>query len=68
MLSAANEVAVEAFLAGQIGFLDIARNVADTLEAAQSRGFIVYPGTLGDVLGADAEARRLAQSLLGRYV
>src|SRR6185295_10125916 len=40
ILSAANEVAVEAFLARRIGFLDIARNAADTLEAAHKRGLI----------------------------
>jgi 1-deoxy-D-xylulose-5-phosphate reductoisomerase len=68
ILSAANEVAVEAFLARRIGFLDIAQNVADTMEAAQARGLIIAPRSLSDVLAADAEGRRLAQSLLGRYV
>ena len=53
ILSAANEVAVEAFLARRIGFLDIARNVADTLEAAQGRGLIAPASTLGDILAAD---------------
>jgi len=68
ILSAANEVAVEAFLARRIGFLDIARNAADTLEAAHKRGLIGAADSLSDILAADAEARRLAQSLLGRYV
>ena len=68
ILSAANEIAVEAFLAGRIGFLDIARNAADTLEAAQGRGLICAPSSLADILAADAAARQLAQSLLGRYV
>jgi 1-deoxy-D-xylulose-5-phosphate reductoisomerase len=68
ILSAANEVAVEAFLARKIGFLDIARNVADTLEAAEGRGCLAAPACLADILAADAEGRRLAQSLLGRYV
>jgi len=68
ILSAANEIAVEAFLARKIGFLDIARNVADTLEAAEAEGLIAAAGTLSDVLAADAAGRRLAQSLLGRYV
>jgi 1-deoxy-D-xylulose-5-phosphate reductoisomerase len=68
ILSAANEIAVEAFLAGRIGFLDIARNAADTLEAAAGRGLICAPGSLADILAADAAARQLAQSLLGRYV
>jgi 1-deoxy-D-xylulose-5-phosphate reductoisomerase len=68
ILSAANEVAVEAFLARRIGFLDIARNAADTLDAAHGRGLLITARTLEDVLAADAEGRRLAQSLLGRYV
>jgi 1-deoxy-D-xylulose-5-phosphate reductoisomerase len=68
ILSAANEVAVEAFLARRIGFLDIARNVADTLEAARGRGLIVNATALAEILAADGEARRLAQSLLQRYV
>jgi len=68
ILSAANEIAVEAFLAGRIGFLDIARNAADTLEAAEGRGLICAPSSLADILAADAAARQLAQSLLGRYV
>jgi 1-deoxy-D-xylulose-5-phosphate reductoisomerase len=68
ILSAANEIAVEAFLARKIGFLDIARNVADTLEAAEGRGLLAAPDCLGDILAADTEGRRLAQSLLGRYV
>jgi 1-deoxy-D-xylulose-5-phosphate reductoisomerase len=68
ILSAANEIAVEAFLAGRLGFLDIARNAADTLEAAEGRGLICAPSSLADILAADAAARQLAQSLLGRYV
>jgi 1-deoxy-D-xylulose-5-phosphate reductoisomerase len=68
ILNAANEVAVEAFLARRIGFPDIARVVADCLEAAQSRGLLVFPGDLGDILSVDAEARCLAQSLLEPYV
>jgi 1-deoxy-D-xylulose-5-phosphate reductoisomerase len=61
-------VAVEAFLARRIGFLDIARNAADTLEAAHGRGLLIAADTLDDVLAADTEGRRLAQSMLGRYV
>ena len=68
ILSAANEVAVEAFLARRIGFLDIARTVARTLEAAETRGLVVAAGALADILAADAEGRRVAQSLLGGYV
>ena len=38
VLNAANEVAVEAFLAGRLGFLQIAQLVAETLETADRRG------------------------------
>ncbi len=56
VLNAANEVAVEAFLAERIGFLDIPAAVADTLEAfdaTQPRA----PRDLDDVLTADTWAR-----------
>jgi 1-deoxy-D-xylulose-5-phosphate reductoisomerase len=61
-------VAVEAFLARRVGFTDIARIVADCLEAALTRGLTGPAGTLGDILTVDAEARRLAHSLLDPYV
>ena len=54
--NAANEVAVEAFLARRIGFLDIAAVVEETLtrvDGAPARD-------LDDLVAADAEARRLA--------
>jgi 1-deoxy-D-xylulose-5-phosphate reductoisomerase len=54
--NAANEVAVAAFLAGRIGFLDIPASVEHVLagvEGAPARD-------LGDLVEADAEARRLA--------
>jgi 1-deoxy-D-xylulose-5-phosphate reductoisomerase len=68
ILSAANEVAVEAFLARRIGFLDIVRTVEDCLEGAHRRGLVGPAGTLAEILAVDAEARRLAQSVLDSYV
>jgi 1-deoxy-D-xylulose-5-phosphate reductoisomerase len=56
ILNAANEVAVAAFLARRIGFLEIAAIVADTLDRYDPPA----PETLNDVLLVDAEARRLA--------
>lgn len=56
ILNAANEVAVAAFLAGQIGFLEIAAIVADTLDRYDPEA----PESLDAVLAVDAEARRLA--------
>ena len=56
ILNAANEIAVAAFLARRIGFLEIAAIVADTLDRYNPPA----PVTLDDVLLVDAETRRLA--------
>ncbi len=56
ILNAANEIAVAAFLARRIGFLEIAAIVEDTLDRYDPAG----PETLDAVLAIDAEARRLA--------
>ena len=56
ILNAANEVAVAAFLARRIGFLEIAAIVADTLNRYDPPA----PATLDQVLAIDAEARILA--------
>ncbi|HEX9768590.1 MAG TPA: 1-deoxy-D-xylulose-5-phosphate reductoisomerase [Kiloniellales bacterium] len=61
VLNAANEVAVEGFLARKLGFLDIARVVEGTLEAMPVRP----AGTIEDVWELDREARRLAAGLAG---
>ena len=66
VLNAANEIAVEAFLAGRIGFLAIADLVDATLQA--SAGLLGLPrGSVEDVLAIDAEARAAARSLLARF-
>ncbi len=56
VLNAANEVAVAAFLAGRIGFLQIAAIVADMLDRYDPP----RPDTLDAVLAVDAEARARA--------
>jgi 1-deoxy-D-xylulose-5-phosphate reductoisomerase len=56
-LNAADEVAVAAFLEGSIGFNDIPRIIEDVLSATDSGQL----ESIGKVLEADAEARRLAQ-------
>ncbi|MDB5674109.1 MAG: 1-deoxy-D-xylulose-5-phosphate reductoisomerase [Sphingomonas bacterium] len=56
ILNAANEVAVAAFLARRIGFLEIAAIVADTLACYDPTA----PATLDAVLAVDGEARRIA--------
>jgi 1-deoxy-D-xylulose-5-phosphate reductoisomerase len=66
VLNAANEVAVEAYLAGKIGFLAIAALVEAAL--ASNSGLITSRReTVDDVLAIDAEARVSASSLLARF-
>ncbi|RDE05072.1 1-deoxy-D-xylulose-5-phosphate reductoisomerase [Sphingomonas aracearum] len=57
ILNAANEVAVAAFLARRVSFLEIAAIVADTLVRYDPSD----PETLDAVLAIDAEARRIAE-------
>ncbi|HVY57609.1 MAG TPA: 1-deoxy-D-xylulose-5-phosphate reductoisomerase [Xanthobacteraceae bacterium] len=63
-LNAANEVAVEAFIAGRLGFSGIAALVETTLSAASGRGVLKEPEDLDGALAIDHIARRLAQDLL----
>jgi 1-deoxy-D-xylulose-5-phosphate reductoisomerase len=63
ILNAANEVAVAAFMAGRIGFLDIPQVVGKTCESAVSRG-TRPPSSVEDALGIDREARQLARERL----
>jgi 1-deoxy-D-xylulose-5-phosphate reductoisomerase len=56
-LNAADEVAVAAFLAGGIGFIEIPRIIEDTLAATGSGKM----GSITQVLEVDAEARRYAK-------
>ncbi|WP_435626543.1 1-deoxy-D-xylulose-5-phosphate reductoisomerase [Candidatus Ferrigenium straubiae] len=61
MLNAANEVAVAAFLDKRISFLAIPRVIEAVLDALPAGNV----GSIDDVLGADAEARRAAQRQIG---
>lgn len=60
ILNAANEVAVAAFLARRIGFLEIAAIVGDTLDHYDPPA----PETLEAVLAVDGEARRKADDVI----
>lgn len=62
ILNAANEEAVFGFLAGRIGFLDIARIVEQVLDTLPDQPL----ASLDDVHDADREARQAAQSLIDR--
>ncbi|MET0249306.1 MAG: 1-deoxy-D-xylulose-5-phosphate reductoisomerase [Sphingobium sp.] len=60
ILNAANEVAVAAFLGGEIGFLDIAAIVEDVLDRYSAPA----PTGLEDVLAADGQARIVARQAM----
>ncbi len=60
VMNAADEVAVEAFLQGRLGFLGISDVVARTLEGVEWRDL----SSLDDVIAVDGEARIMAASLI----
>lgn len=62
-LNAANEVAVEAFLAGRIRFLDICRVVDEVMASAGA--IAKTPSSFDEVAAVDQEARRAAQRIAG---
>ena len=62
--NAANEIAVEAFLANRIGFTHIPAVIEDTL----SRAEVMEPTNLQVVKESDREARRIASDVLIEYM
>ncbi|MEM7056237.1 MAG: 1-deoxy-D-xylulose-5-phosphate reductoisomerase [Pseudomonadota bacterium] len=60
-LNAAHEVALDGFIAGQIGFLDMARLVEDTIT---SLGSAPVAASLDDVFAMDDQARQEARNLM----
>jgi len=64
ILNAANEIAVDAFLTGRIGFLDIPRVVEETLNKAERGNSDA--NMLEGVLAADARARSMAGEVCRR--
>jgi 1-deoxy-D-xylulose-5-phosphate reductoisomerase len=67
-LNAANEIAVGAFLAGRIGFLDICRIVEEALavlEGSEAGLIAKTPISLAEVGAVDQAARRAAQRIAG---
>lgn len=59
-LNAADEIAVEAFLNGQISFPGIARTIGETLQRVPVR----QPQTVGEVLEIDRESRQVASQIV----
>lgn len=66
VLNAANEVAVEAFLAGRIGFTDIAGLVGLAVERAVSER-LREPATVEEALAVDHVGRSIARTLLPQF-
>jgi 1-deoxy-D-xylulose-5-phosphate reductoisomerase len=60
ILNASNEVAVAGFLAGNLGFLDIPRVVAETLDKMPVGAI----GSVDDVLSVDAAARQVTEEIM----
>ncbi len=67
ILNAANEIAVERFLAGQIGFMTIPKVVEATIEASISEIGVARAANLDDVIETDRAARVLAERFCGAY-
>jgi 1-deoxy-D-xylulose-5-phosphate reductoisomerase len=61
VLNAANEVAVQAFLARRIGFTAIPKLVERTLTAAQDQGLLAEPASIDEALALDGIARGMAR-------
>ena len=66
VLNAANEVAVAAFLAGQIAFTAIPQIVEISLTAAESEGLLAEPASIDEALALDSLARKIARADLKR--
>ncbi|GMG83657.1 1-deoxy-D-xylulose-5-phosphate reductoisomerase [Paralimibaculum aggregatum] len=64
VMNGAREVALDAFIAGQIGFLDMARLVESAMEALDE---LPAATDLTDIFAADAEARRIGRGLVPRF-
>jgi 1-deoxy-D-xylulose-5-phosphate reductoisomerase len=64
VFNAAKEIALDHFIAGWIGFLDMAALVEDTLDQmAGANDFTAPPSCLGDVQDMDQRARRAAEDI-----
>ena len=67
ILNACNEIAVEAFLNGQINLLAIAAICAESIDIIQKNYGSATPLTLEDVLHIDSVARKAGQELVSNY-
>ena len=60
IVNAANEVVVDAFLKGKIGFLAM----SDVIEQTMTKGSFIITPTYDDYVATDAEARRIAAEMI----
>jgi 1-deoxy-D-xylulose-5-phosphate reductoisomerase len=63
ILNAANEIAVEAYMAGHIGFYDVSEMVESVCSTFLGRS-LGAPATVAEALGIDGEARQAARRLI----
>lgn len=63
-LNAADEVAVAAFLNGEIGFSDIPRIISQTIDETER----VFPESIEEVMSVDAQARETARQKLSQQL
>lgn len=67
VMNAANEVAVEAFLAGRLPYLGIAQTVENTLDGfASAQSLSQSPASVAEVIATDTQARALARDYIAR--
>ena len=64
VMNGAHEVALDAFIGGEIGFLDMAHLVGETMERLDG---LPEAKDLDDILAADAQARRVGRELVQRF-
>jgi 1-deoxy-D-xylulose-5-phosphate reductoisomerase len=64
VMNASREVALDAFIAGRIGFLDMAALVAQAMDRLDG---LPEANDLDDILAVDAQARRVGQELVKRF-
>ncbi|MEM6932771.1 MAG: 1-deoxy-D-xylulose-5-phosphate reductoisomerase [Pseudomonadota bacterium] len=64
VMNGAHEIALDGFIDGRIGFLDMASLVEETM---LSLDHLPVATSLEDIYDADAEARRVGQEMLGRF-
>jgi 1-deoxy-D-xylulose-5-phosphate reductoisomerase len=66
-LNAANEIAVEAFLARRIPFMAIPATIAATLDTAAAAGLQRAPASVDEVVKLDQAARALAAPIVSHF-